>query len=364
MHLSPPTRHMSAEATRSGPLSSAAPVGIFVADADGSYVSVNAHWCEIAGPKPAEARGAGWCRALHPEDRERVVDEWSRATREDRAFESEYRFQRPNGAVIRVLGQALPERNDRGKITGFIGTITDLTQHNRFVRRCTQCEADHSLHNDRLRRLALQIALAQEQERSRIATGLHDEVGQLLAIVQAKLGRLVETRAPGDVAAQAGEIRTLVDRAIGETRALTFELSSPVLHQLGLAAALESMGESLGKESGVQFRVEAEPELEPLPEDLRILLYRAARELCTNVVKHARTPRADVHMHVDGDRIRIIVADDGQGFDASEHTPCFSLAGGYGLFTIREISAQMGGTFEIESAPGKGTRATLSVPLG
>jgi signal transduction histidine kinase len=210
----------------------------------------------------------------------------------------------------------------------------------------------------------LQLALAQEQERRRIAAGLHDEVGQILAVARAKLGQLIASGAGGDVSGGAGEIRALVDRAIAETRALTFELSSPVLHELGLAAGVESLCERLGQESGVRFRVETDGEPAPLGEDLRIFLYRAVRELCRNIVTHARAPHAEVRLSTEGDRIRIVVADDGEGFDACEHTRRFDTTGGFGLFAIREMCAQVGGRFEIESSAGKGARAVLSVPLG
>ncbi|HME69299.1 MAG TPA: PAS domain-containing protein [Myxococcota bacterium] len=477
---------MSAEDIQGKPFPSVSPVGLFHADRAGRSLAVNARVCEIAGLAPDTFLGEGWVRALHPDDRERVLKEWRQATQEVRGFESEFRFRRPGGAVVHVLVQALPERDAHGRISGFVGAVTDLSRHLEVqkelranqervelallaategcwdwdiatgavrlsphwyprpgdppgaaqlpvhaliqrihpedrsrVRECMathlegrtplyesehrlltgsgtwrwnlqrgrvverdaagkplrvvgvgidieqrkQAEAESGLRGKQLRRLALQLALAQERERRRIAAGLHDEVGQILAVARAKLGRLMEIGARGDVPGGAGEIRALVDRAIAETRALTFELSSPVLHELGLAAAVESLCERLGKESGVQFRVETDGEPE-LGEDVRTLLYRAVRVLCQNVVRHARAPHAEVRLHTDGDRIRIVVADDGEGFDACEQARLFDKSGGFGLFALREMCAQVGGRFEIESAAGKGTRAVLNVPLG
>jgi PAS domain S-box-containing protein len=325
------------------------PVGIFHTDVDGRCLSVNMRWCEITGLEQGEALGEGWTRAVHPDDRERIIEEWSRATRDDRAFETKFRFRRPDGAITPVLGQALPKRDTRGRISGFIGVIVDLTG---------QIEAEN-----KLRCLALQLEVEQERERRRIARGLHDEVGQILAVARAKLGQLIETSADGDVPARAAEIRAFVDRAIEQTSTLTFELSSPILRELGFVAAVESLCEKLGEESGVRFRVTAEPEPERLGEDLDIFLYRVVRELCTNVVRHARALRAEVRVQVDEDRIRIVVTDDGEGFNASQDVKSFGPTGGFGLFAIREISRQLGGHFTIESAPGKQTRSILSVPL-
>jgi PAS domain S-box-containing protein len=311
---------------------------------------VNTRWSEITGITPEQARGEGWARVLHPDDRERITEEWSRATRQDCAFEAKFRFRRPDGVITPVLAQALPERDARERISGFIGAIVDLTE---------QVEAENNL-----RRLALQLELECQRERTRIAAGLHDEVGQVLAVARAKLTQLIKAGASGDVPTQSAEICALVDRAIEQTRTLTFDLSSPVLRELGLAAAVESFCEQIGKQSGVRFRVVAEPEPEMLGEDVRTYLYRVVRELCTNVVRHARALHAEVRVHADADRIGVIVSDDGEGFDASEGARSFGPTGGFGLFAIREISRQLGGHFEIESAPGKQTRAVLSVPLG
>jgi diguanylate cyclase (GGDEF)-like protein/PAS domain S-box-containing protein len=104
------------------------PVGIFRADADGKCLYVNRRWCEIAGMTPEEARGDGWARGLHPEDRARIAAEWQRAVREGRRFQAEYRYRTPAGAVTWVLGQAVAERDDHGHVGGYIGTVTDITE--------------------------------------------------------------------------------------------------------------------------------------------------------------------------------------------------------------------------------------------
>lgn len=360
-HLQP---HSSAEPAESDPLPSVSPVGIFRTDTAGRCLCVNARWAEIAGCTPADALGEGWVQALHPDDRDRIVAEWNRATRENRGHESRFRFQRPDGLVTWLLGQALPERDLHGKITGFTGTITDLTQHIEVETELRASQAALELRNEQLRSLALKLGLAQERERSRIARGLHDEVGQLLARARLALGKLMQNGACGDVAAQAKAVDALVDGAIRETRSLTFELSSPVLRELGLGAAVESLCERLGKESGVRFSVEVKTEPNSLTEELRILLFQAVRELCANVVKHARAPSAEVRLHAERDRIRIVVDDEGEGFDSSDCAHSFTRDGGFGLFAIREMSSQIGGSFEIESAPGNGTSAVLTAPLG
>jgi diguanylate cyclase (GGDEF)-like protein/PAS domain S-box-containing protein len=103
------------------------PVGIFETDAQGDCLYVNNRWCEITGLTAAQARGPGWSRAIHPDDRVLVTDEWYRSAREQARFMLEYRFLRPDGAVTWVLGQALAKRTERGQVVGYIGTVTDIT---------------------------------------------------------------------------------------------------------------------------------------------------------------------------------------------------------------------------------------------
>ncbi|WDT82527.1 MAG: PAS domain-containing protein [Candidatus Manganitrophus sp.] len=109
-------------------LTSHAPVGIFQTDPKGSCLFVNERWCDMAGMTPEEAKGEGWMRALHPEDRERVFNEWYDAAKAGREFASEYRFQTPQGKVTWLYGSAIALRNESGAVMGYIGTITDITE--------------------------------------------------------------------------------------------------------------------------------------------------------------------------------------------------------------------------------------------
>ena len=109
-------------------LADSAPVGIFQTDCEGLYIYVNRRWCEISGLKPEQAYGAGWANALHPGDRERVCDEWCRAAHAKAEFRSKYRFQRPDGTIAWVFGQAASYGHGTGEIAGHIGTITDINE--------------------------------------------------------------------------------------------------------------------------------------------------------------------------------------------------------------------------------------------
>jgi PAS domain S-box-containing protein len=121
-------------------LTSHAPVGIFQNDLEGGCLFVNERWSEMTGMTPEEAKGAGWARALHPEDREWVFHEWSKAVMTGETFASEYRFQTPQGKVTWVYGSAIPLRNDAGAVVGYIGTATDITERKEAEEKLKESE--------------------------------------------------------------------------------------------------------------------------------------------------------------------------------------------------------------------------------
>ncbi len=213
----------------------------------------------------------------------------------------------------------------------------------------------------RLRTLASELALAEERERRRIGAGLHDQIGQVLATAQLRLGALQESEADPERRHSLAIVRELLERALAETSALTFELSCPILHQLGLGAALENLGERLEERNGVRFEVDADPRAEPIGEQTRVILYRVVRELFYNVVRHAQAKRARLVLSRDGAQLRLNLEDDGVGIrGAVGDEP--SAAGGFGLFAVRERLHQLGGSLEVGAAGGGGTRMVITVP--
>ena len=107
-------------------LAQLSPVGIFQTDGDGDFLYMNERWCEIAGLEQSEALGQGWARSMHSDDRDRVLTEWQEATDHAVPFKTEFRFQRTDGGTSWVLGEAVVQRSDAGKVTGYVGTVTEL----------------------------------------------------------------------------------------------------------------------------------------------------------------------------------------------------------------------------------------------
>lgn len=217
-------------------------------------------------------------------------------------------------------------------------------------------------YEEQLRALTVEISLAEERERRRISMGLHDDVGQTLAVARMKLGQL-KHEGPSSIRPDLEEIQTLIERALQTTRSLTFELSSPVLYELGLEEALLSMGERLEAEHGIGFRFTSDGQMKPLAEDAVIVLFRTCREIFRNIAKHAGARFAALAVVRAGDRVQISIEDDGKGIDTAAIAPGIGPAGGFGLFSIREQLKRIGGHMRIEGAPGNGTKIVVSAPL-
>jgi signal transduction histidine kinase len=215
----------------------------------------------------------------------------------------------------------------------------------------------------RLRRIDVRVALAEERERRRIARGLHDEVGQVLALVQGKLSELKGTDISPRRAQEIELLRGLISDTILATRALTFELASPALYELGLGPALRSLGQELLARHGVRFHLEVQNEQKRVPEeDALVILYRCSRELLRNVLDHAQASNVWMRLTMRPHEIALSVEDDGVGFEPLKCSAAFGPGGHYGLQSVREQLAGLGGRFKIAASPGSGTRIMMAIP--
>jgi len=218
-------------------------------------------------------------------------------------------------------------------------------------------------YQNKLRSLASQLTLTEERERRRIATDLHDSIGQALAISKIKLGALRESTSSIGLDGDIEGIRDLIEQTIQDTRSLIFDLCPPFLYELGFEKALEWLLEEIQKQHGITTLFENDGKPKPLDDDVRVLLFRTVNELLMNVVKHAQAKKSKVSVQRDRDNIQINVEDDGIGFDASKIQYRMDKTGGFGLFRIRERLNYLGGQLKIESEPHRGTKISLVVPI-
>jgi PAS domain S-box-containing protein len=175
---------LHAEERRYQTLAEISPVGIFRADALGQTTYVNPRWCQIAGLSAKDALGEGWLRAVHPQDREQVAQGWHEAVQAPHSSMADYRFVHPNGTVAWVMGQAVPEKDEAGRVVGYVGTITDITEKKELETRLLRTQRLESV--------------------GRLASGIAHDLNNILAPMLMSAPVLRE-------ALQDPELRQLVD---------------------------------------------------------------------------------------------------------------------------------------------------------
>lgn len=209
--------------------------------------------------------------------------------------------------------------------------------------------------------LASEITSVEERERLRTADVIHGDLLQILAAARLNLGPLEAQLKPEAGKDALEEVRGLLDQAVHAGQSLIRGLYPPALGYKSLEKAMEWLADQ-NMAHGLRVKVEVSPQLQLQERERIVLLFRSAAELLANVRRHSRTDTADLKVDQSEDgAARLRVSDDGVGFDPSGLEDRED--GGYGLFSLRERVKAFGGTFEIESAPDKGCRATLTVPL-
>jgi len=263
---------------------------------------------------------------------------------------------RPDGGKLFVSESATAVKDEKGNVLYYEGTAQNISKRK-------EAEAKLLHYQQQLRSLATQLSMAEEGLRRRIASELHDNISQNLAISKMKLESLIDPEKP-DLSKPLEEVIGLIAQTINVSRTLTFEMSPPVLYELGFESAISWLVRQTRQRFGldVVFTDDGKPKL--LETDVRVILFHAVRELLVNVVKHAKAHIVKVSAGKINGKIRIIVEDDGAGFKISGKRE--SKSGGFGLFNIRERLAHIGGSVDIRSPvtpEGRGTKVTLIAPL-
>ncbi|GFO64623.1 PAS domain-containing sensor histidine kinase [Geomonas paludis] len=240
-----------------------------------------------------------------------------------------------------------------GRVSGIFNISRDITD---------QVQAQELLlaNQEQLSALAIELSLAEEKERRRIAAELHDEIGQNLALAKLKLSDCRQDfKLPAAATRTVRELELLLERTIQEVRTLTFQISPPLLYEVGLEAVLDWLAEQFQAKHKLQVTVQSDLTCQ-INEELGGTLYHVARELLVNVVKHAEAGKVSITSRQGGDHLELTVADDGKGFPAQPGEE--RGMSGFGLFNIRQRVQHLGGHLELSSGTG-GTEVTVRVPM-
>ncbi len=347
---------------------------------DWQIVYANAAAVRLYGAASAEDLcGRHRLDLIHPDDRDIVRTRVRQVQAGGTTPIRELRHRRLDGREMLVEATAAPvEWQGKPAVQVIIRDITDRKQaeaslrqaHAELEQRVQERTAELSQavqqleqRSAQLRDLTLELALAEQRERRRVADVLHGDLQQLLVGAKLLLSPVAQAAEPA-VRAAGREVSDLLQQALRCSRSLTEELSPPILRQGDLLPTLEWLARWMGEKHNFTVALRAERTILLDSPDTAILLFQSIRELLLNAVKHAQVQAAEVDIRRPDDQIQVIISDAGVGFDPAALRVAGGTAGGFGLFGMRERLEFLGGGLKIESAPGRGSRFTLWLPQG
>jgi len=383
------------------------PVAIYSCDASGVLQQFNRRAVELWGREPA-ARAAGqrFCgsfKLFRPDGRRMSHGRCPMADvargKLSAVSDQEVIIERPDGSRITVVVNIRPLKNDQGQISGAVNCFYDITERKRAeeaqrrvamlaasnqkleseiaVRQTAQAAlkasgkrqkkllAESRQMRDQLRLLSRQLLLAQEDERKRISRELHDVIAQTLTGINLRLGALKSDATMNTRVRERNITRTqqLIEQSVNVVHQFARELRPTVLDDIGLIPALHTFMKGFKEQTGIRASLSAFAAVEHLNLDNRIVFYRVAQEALTNVARHSQASHVAVSIQKMDDAVCMEITDNGKGLPW-ETVGRASTSKRLGLLGMRERLEMVGGTFSIQSFPGKGTTVTAQVPVG
>lgn len=332
-------------------------VGIAISSLDQRWVEVNDRLCSILGYTREELLTVSWRALTHPDDVSENQALFERAlSGEIDGYSLEKRFIRKDGQVIHASLSARPVRRADGAVAYFVTLVQDVTE-----KKVAEMERERALASERRAReeFARQLIASQEAERSRIASELHDSLGQALLLIKNRAQIALADKSSTPAARQQFEaIAELAAQSVAEVRQISHDLRPYQIDQLGLTRAIAAMVEAARASSSITFEHRLENVDSALTPEAGISLYRIVQESITNVLKHAQATQVRVELERDIRHLRFVIEDNGQG----KVTGSRSGLGGLGLQNIAQRVQLLGGSLQIESLPQRGTRLEMIIP--
>ena len=337
-----------------------APVGYFTVGADGVIREANLTGAGLLGVARGKLIKRGFAGFVDAADRERWSGHLARVLQSDGKHSCELALRRQDGSLFAARVDCLRAAAGDGAgaaasylIRTAVSDITDLKRADR----------ERAAHAERLNQMAQRLATIQEVERKRLSMELHDRTSTNLAALRVNLASIaaaLPAPLPPALEVLLADTAALVEDANASIREISSDLRPPVLDYGGLLAALVSHGRHLGRRTGITVSVDGTGLLRRPNQEHEALLFRIANEALTNSAKHAGAKTIRVVLANDGAKVVMTIMDDGIGFDEGRLAHVDEPPG-HGLLTMRERAEFAGGSFHVESAPGRGTRIEVIV---
>ena len=323
---------------------------------DSKIVFVNRRLIEMLGfEKASDLIGKNITDLVEPIRREISKElEATMIAQSDDLFSIEDVYESKNGQLIPVEVSAIPIRYQGAPAVQI--TARDISERKKV-------EAEIWEYQDMLKRLSSDLILAEEAQRRHLAIVLHDHLGQSLAMAKIKMAGLLKSVTDPELHAKLKAINTDIADAVKQTRSITYELSPPVLHELGLIEALEWRLEKVKLEHNIVTSYKHNLKNVRLRSEQEVILFRSVDEILKNVVKHSDATNVSITADATRYSFSLCVADNGKGFDTSILTPEQRPSDSFGLFSIKERIEYLGGVLDIQSEQGGGTMVILNVPV-
>ena len=334
-----------------------APMGIALLDKEGWILECNPALQNMLNYNADELSGVLFVQAIHPEDKAQYNKKFAELINgASDIYRIDSRYIHKELREVWGSLSASIVRDGTGQPQFVIAMVEDIT---------TKRLAEEKIVNyqRQLQSLTSELSLIEERERRRIATNLHDHVGQVLTMIGMKIDELHEKISLTSCDPIVTEVRKLIGQTIKSIRSLMFELSPPILYDLGLEEAIEWLAEHFSEEHGITIQVNRDKQSKPLKNEENIMLFQAVRELLLNIVKHSKATSAKIYIQRACNDIRIVVKDNGIGFEINLIDHNKHKMKGFGLFTIYERLEYYGGNMMIESNDNHGTKITLLMPI-
>lgn len=331
---------------------------LVVVDLEAQITNVNRATCELLGYEEDELTGKDINLIVPQEEEIFRGKRFQRLLGQASVVNHELDYLTRSGKRIPVLLSAAVLKNKEGRAVGAVAIARDITERRLAEEALQKSERE-------LRFLSSQLLAAQEKERGRLARELHDELGQALMVFKLKLRSIREGLRPEQTRLQAACDGLLVHiNDVSENiRRLSRDLSPYILEDLGLSAAIRWLVEKSCKHSNLETSLEIIEIEDVFTQERQITVYRILQECLTNIAKHARATHVSVTIRRQDDLFFFYLEDDGKGFDVKEVLGKDPRTKGLGLASMYERTRMLGGSLEIWSQEGAGTRITFTVPL-
>jgi PAS domain S-box-containing protein len=321
---------------------------VWMCDSHGKITYRNERLIAFTGSGPAVGFSDVWDNYVHPDDLQNLLDTVSQALKDHQPFSTECRLRRGDGAYRWMFAVASPRVNGDGSFAGLIASAVDVT--------------DQKLAQQSLEKMSGRLIEAQENERSRIARELHDDICQRLALLSMEIEgvHLASVGAEANTTESLDEIGRFCREIASDVQGLSHQLHSSILDYLGVEIAVRGFCDELSKQYDLQIEFSARDVPRQLPKDISLCLFRVSQEALHNAVKYSGASEFTVELIGTRDIVQLMVTDKGVGFNPEgvrQH-------GGLGLASMQERVHLVHGTFSVDSAPGEGTKILVAVPLG